>query len=59
MSKESKTYKNFGKKVYIRTYGCQMNEYDSEILAGLLRESHYELTASPVEAQLVFLISPH
>lgn len=55
MSKESKTYKNFGKKVYIRTYGCQMNEYDSEILAGLLRESHYELTASPGEADLILL----
>ena len=27
-----------GKKFYIRTFGCQMNEHDSEIMAGLLTE---------------------
>jgi len=32
-----------------------MNEYDSEILTGLLKENHYELTASPGEADLILL----
>ncbi|MCD6231102.1 hypothetical protein J7K28_00545, partial [Candidatus Aerophobetes bacterium] len=25
-------------KAYIQTYGCQMNEYDSEIISGLFKE---------------------
>lgn len=29
-------------RVYIRTFGCQMNEYDSEILQGLLRMRGFE-----------------
>ena len=24
-----------GKKFYIRTYGCQMNEHDTEVMAGI------------------------
>ncbi|MGB5245449.1 MAG: tRNA (N6-isopentenyl adenosine(37)-C2)-methylthiotransferase MiaB [Woeseia sp.] len=43
-------------KLYIKTYGCQMNEYDSEKMADVLRESHgYELTAEPAEADLLLV----
>ena len=36
------------KKLFIKTMGCQMNEYDSDKMADVLRESHgYELTDSP------------
>ncbi|NVM03423.1 MAG: tRNA (N6-isopentenyl adenosine(37)-C2)-methylthiotransferase MiaB, partial [Candidatus Helarchaeota archaeon] len=28
-------------KVYIRTYGCQMNKYDSEIISGILRDDDF------------------
>ena len=42
-------------KVYIRTYGCQMNEYDSEIMAGLLENSSYGLTDNPEEAGVILL----
>ncbi len=42
-------------KVYIRTYGCQMNEYDSEIMAGLLRNSGYHLTDNSEEAKVIIL----
>jgi tRNA-2-methylthio-N6-dimethylallyladenosine synthase len=36
--------------------GCQMNEYDSEKMADVLRESHgFELTASPEEADLLLV----
>ena len=44
------------RKLYIKTMGCQMNEYDSEKMADVLRESHgYELTASPEQADLLLV----
>jgi tRNA-2-methylthio-N6-dimethylallyladenosine synthase len=43
-------------KLHVITYGCQMNEYDSERVAGLLtRDDRYELTASPADADLILL----
>ena len=43
-------------KLYIKTHGCQMNEYDSAKLAEVLRASHaMELTASPEEADVLLL----
>ena len=43
-------------KLYIKTMGCQMNEYDSEKMADVLRESHgYELTDSPDDADLLLM----
>ena len=43
-------------KLYIKTFGCQMNEYDSEKMADVLRESHgYELTPTPEEADLLLV----
>jgi tRNA-2-methylthio-N6-dimethylallyladenosine synthase len=42
-------------KLHLITYGCQMNEYDSERVAGLLREDHYELTDRADEADLILL----
>ena len=44
------------RKLYIKTYGCQMNEYDSEKMAAVLRESHgFERTAVPEEADLLLV----
>lgn len=42
-------------KVYLETYGCQMNEYDSGLVAGLLKRSRYETTESPEESDVIFL----
>ncbi len=43
-------------KLYIKTFGCQMNEYDSDKMSDLLRESHgYTLTDRPEEADLLLL----
>src|SRR5216683_2152739 len=42
-------------KLHLITYGCQMNEYDSERVAGLLKREHYELTEVAEEADLVLL----
>jgi tRNA-2-methylthio-N6-dimethylallyladenosine synthase len=44
------------KKLYIKTFGCQMNEYDSDKMADVLRESHgYELTDAADEADLLLV----
>jgi tRNA-2-methylthio-N6-dimethylallyladenosine synthase len=42
-------------KLHLITYGCQMNEYDSERVAGLLKTRQYELTESEAEADLILL----
>ncbi len=42
------------KKVFIRTFGCQMNEYDSDKMADVLAASDgYEKTGDPAEADLI------
>ncbi len=43
------------KKVFIKTYGCQMNEYDSEKLVLDLEKNHYEQTSEIQEADMVLL----
>jgi tRNA-2-methylthio-N6-dimethylallyladenosine synthase len=44
------------KKLYIKTMGCQMNEYDSEKMADVLYESQgYELTDDPESADLLLV----
>ncbi|MBK1620225.1 tRNA (N6-isopentenyl adenosine(37)-C2)-methylthiotransferase MiaB [Lamprobacter modestohalophilus] len=44
------------RKVFIQTYGCQMNEYDSSRMADLLRESHgLERTHRPEEADVLLM----
>ena len=43
-------------KVFIKTHGCQMNEYDSSRMADLLKESHgYLQTDNEQEADLLLL----
>src|SRR5881296_565402 len=42
-------------KLHLITYGCQMNEYDSERVAGLLRAERYELTPDEQEADLILV----
>jgi tRNA-2-methylthio-N6-dimethylallyladenosine synthase len=42
-------------KVYIETFGCQMNVADTERAATGLRKAGYELTASPDAADVVLL----
>lgn len=42
-------------KFYIRTFGCQMNENDSERIAGLLKAEGAEPSASPEESDLIII----
>lgn len=41
------------RRVYLETFGCQMNELDSELVAGQLRTLGYEFTANPKAADVV------
>jgi tRNA-2-methylthio-N6-dimethylallyladenosine synthase len=43
-------------KLYIKTFGCQMNEYDSSKMEDVLRESHgLEITTEPEAADVLLL----
>ncbi len=43
------------KKLYIETYGCQMNVADSEVVASVMQMAGYETTESVDDADAVFL----
>jgi tRNA-2-methylthio-N6-dimethylallyladenosine synthase len=43
------------RKFFIRTFGCQMNEHDSERLAGLLAADGMEPAAGPDDADVIVL----
>src|SRR6201999_1810738 len=47
------------KRLYIKSYGCQMNVYDSERMADVLRPLGYGLTDAPEGADLVVLNTCH
>ena len=52
-----KTYQPDKKQPFfaIETYGCQMNKYDSEIVAGILRENGYIQTQNIGNADILFI----
>lgn len=43
------------KKLYLESYGCQMNFSDSEIVASILKEEGYRTTGSSEEADVILL----
>ncbi|QIQ42012.1 MAG: tRNA (N6-isopentenyl adenosine(37)-C2)-methylthiotransferase MiaB [Buchnera aphidicola (Microlophium carnosum)] len=43
------------KYIYIKTWGCQMNEYDSSLIATLLQKNKYLLTNSVENADILIL----
>jgi tRNA-2-methylthio-N6-dimethylallyladenosine synthase len=47
------------KRLFIKTYGCQMNVYDSERMADVLRPLGYQATDKPDDADLVVLNTCH
>ena len=47
------------KKLFIKTYGCQMNVYDSERMAEALGGEGYETTATPEDADMILLNTCH
>ena len=47
------------KKVFVKTYGCQMNVYDSQRMADALGKQGFVETQSPEEADMVLLNTCH
>ena len=47
--------KGDGKKLYIESYGCQMNFADSEIVASILSETGFETTGDYQNADVIFI----
>ncbi len=43
------------KKLFIETYGCQMNVADSEVVASIMQMAGYELCDNEAEAEAIFL----
>ena len=53
MPNKTKTYKNSGPKVYIKTFGCQMNIRDSEVISGLMKREGYQIVANESDADVL------
>ncbi len=49
------TYTGKGRKIYIESYGCQMNFSDSEIVASILQQDGFDTTSNISEADVIFL----
>jgi tRNA-2-methylthio-N6-dimethylallyladenosine synthase len=47
------------KKVFVKTYGCQMNVYDSERIVEALEASGYAEAGEPADADLILLNTCH
>ena len=43
------------RKLYVETYGCQMNVNDSEIVMGVMNKSGYAITNKPDDADVILL----
>ena len=43
------------RKLYIETYGCQMNVVDSEVVAAILQRQDYQITEEIKEANLILI----
>ncbi len=53
--KEVRVPSRVGQRYFVRTFGCQMNEHDSERIAGLLEADGMEATTKADEADLIVL----
>ena len=53
--KSNQLEKVFKKKLFIESYGCQMNFSDSEIVASILSENGYQITESKDSADLILV----
>ena len=47
------------RNLFIKSYGCQMNEYDSERMAEILEKHNYSSVDEPNQADLIILNTCH
>ena len=43
------------KKIFLETYGCQMNEYDTELIKTILMKENFSLVENEHDADVVML----
>ena len=55
MKTEQNTYQDQEKKLYIETYGCQMNVADTEVVASIMEMDGYKITDDLESADAVFV----
>jgi tRNA-2-methylthio-N6-dimethylallyladenosine synthase len=55
ISEDQVAENSFGKKVYIESYGCQMNFADSEVVTSILQDNGYVTTSNVKEAHTILL----
>lgn len=53
MSEKTQQGENVAKKVFVKTFGCQMNVYDSDKITALLGKDGYEPTTDVKDADLI------
>jgi tRNA-2-methylthio-N6-dimethylallyladenosine synthase len=46
---------SLNEKVYMETYGCQMNQYDSGVVRGLLKNDSFQFAETPEESDIIFI----
>jgi len=46
---------NKGKKLFMETYGCQMNQADSEVVVSIMEHNKFELTKEREEADIILV----
>ena len=54
-SEQEDAEQQLGRKLYVETYGCQMNVNDSEIVQGVMHKHGYEITEKPDDADVILL----
>ena len=54
-NQQDRIIKSNGKKIYVESYGCQMNFSDSEIVASIMSKAGYETTKNSEEADVILL----
>jgi tRNA-2-methylthio-N6-dimethylallyladenosine synthase len=52
---DSTTTNGKRQKVYLETYGCQMNEYDTEIIRTILARNDFDFAEKPEDAAVILL----
>ena len=55
MEKELVKERGTERKLYIESYGCQMNFSDSEIVASIMQQNGFTITNTHKEADLIFM----